>query len=169
VAAGQEAWVDQVVTRSLHELMQAMGLSGISKSTVRELCNNVGERARPNRASIMRILGAVLFEQNNEWQTSSRDMRIETLVRMDKEGTNHILGITTKPPAHDLRQFGKLHHLDGRDLQFPPKPHGAIAALKTFPNQLAEGKTERLRVKSYVFEYQNAGKYLSRDSLDKSR
>ena len=35
----------------------------------------------PNEASIMRLIGAVLFEQNDGWQTSSRYMMVEGHVR----------------------------------------------------------------------------------------
>src|SRR5206468_11464793 len=38
VAVIQEAWVSGVSTRRVDELVQAMGLSGISKSTVSKLC-----------------------------------------------------------------------------------------------------------------------------------
>jgi len=50
----------------------------------------------PNEASIMRLIGAVLFEQNDEWQTSSRYMMVEAFARIDKEEIDPILSITTK-------------------------------------------------------------------------
>ena len=50
----------------------------------------------PNEASIMRRIGAVLFEQNDECQTSSRCMMVEPFARIDKEEIDPILGITTK-------------------------------------------------------------------------
>src|SRR6478609_7403678 len=40
----QEAWIGGVSTRRLDELVQAMGLSGISKSTVSKLCKDIDER-----------------------------------------------------------------------------------------------------------------------------
>lgn len=40
----------------------------------------------PNEASIMRMIGAVRFEQNDEWQTSSRYMMVEAFAQIDKEG-----------------------------------------------------------------------------------
>ena len=63
----------------------------------------------------MRLIGAVLFEANDEWQTSSRYMMVEAFAQIDKEEIDPILSITTKPPDHALRPSGKLHHLDGRD------------------------------------------------------
>jgi transposase-like protein len=40
----QEAWIGGVSTRRVEELVQAMGLSGISKSTVSKLCRDIDER-----------------------------------------------------------------------------------------------------------------------------
>ncbi len=44
----------------------------------------------------MRLIGAVLFEQNDERQTSCRYMMVEALARIDAEEIDPILGITTK-------------------------------------------------------------------------
>ena len=42
------------------------------------------------------LIGAVLFEQNDEWQTSSRYMMVEAFAQIDKEEIDPILSITTK-------------------------------------------------------------------------
>ena len=39
----------------------------------------------PNEASIIRLIGAVLFEQNDEWQTASRYMMVEAFAQIGKE------------------------------------------------------------------------------------
>lgn len=44
VAVIQEAWVSGVSTRRVDDLVQAMGLAGISKSTVSKLCRDIDER-----------------------------------------------------------------------------------------------------------------------------
>jgi transposase-like protein len=44
VAVIQEAWVGGVSTRRLDDLVQAMGLAGISKSTVSKLCKEIDDR-----------------------------------------------------------------------------------------------------------------------------
>ncbi len=40
----QEGWIGGVSTRRVEDLVQAMGLSGISKSTVSKLCQDIDER-----------------------------------------------------------------------------------------------------------------------------
>ena len=40
----QEAWIGGVSTRRVDELVQAMGLSGISKSQVSKLCKDIDDR-----------------------------------------------------------------------------------------------------------------------------
>ena len=50
----------------------------------------------PNEASIIRLIGAVLFEQNDEWQTASRYMMVEAFAQIDHEETDPILSITTQ-------------------------------------------------------------------------
>jgi transposase-like protein len=44
VSVIQEAWIGGVSTRRVDELVQAMGLSGISKSLVSKLCKDIDER-----------------------------------------------------------------------------------------------------------------------------
>src|SRR3712207_589535 len=44
VAVIQEAWIGGVSTRRVDDLVQAMGLSGISKSSVSKLCRDIDER-----------------------------------------------------------------------------------------------------------------------------
>jgi putative transposase len=49
VAVIQEAWIGGVSTRRVDELVQAMGLAGISKSTVSKLCKDIDARERRSR------------------------------------------------------------------------------------------------------------------------
>jgi transposase-like protein len=42
----QEAWIGGVSTRRVDDLVQAMGLTGISKSTVSKLCKDIDDRVR---------------------------------------------------------------------------------------------------------------------------
>ena len=47
----------------------------------------------PNEASIMRLIRAVLFEQNDEWQTASRYMKVEAFAQIDAYETDQIISI----------------------------------------------------------------------------
>jgi transposase-like protein len=44
VAVIQEAWIAAVSTRRVDDLVQAMGITGISKSSVSKLCKGIEER-----------------------------------------------------------------------------------------------------------------------------
>src|ERR1700743_1531311 len=44
VSVIQEAWISGVSTRRVDDLVQAMGLAGISKRTVRQICKDMRER-----------------------------------------------------------------------------------------------------------------------------
>jgi transposase-like protein len=44
VAVIQEAWIGGVSTRRVDELVQAMGMTGISKSSVSKLCKDIDEQ-----------------------------------------------------------------------------------------------------------------------------
>ena len=50
----------------------------------------------PNEASIMLLIGVVLFEKNDEWQTSRSCMMVEAFAQIDKEEIDPLLSITTK-------------------------------------------------------------------------
>ena len=57
----------------------------------------------------MRLIGAVLFEQNDEWQTSSRYMRVEAFAQIDKEE------IATT--ARKTNQTVRAHQVSMKDLR----------------------------------------------------
>ena len=49
-----------------------------------------------NNASILRLIGAVLFEQNDEWQAAGRNMPLEAFTRIDHEKADPISDITRR-------------------------------------------------------------------------
>lgn len=50
----------------------------------------------PNEPAIIRLIGAVLFEQNDEWLIQNRYMQVEAFDQIDKEEVDPIISITTK-------------------------------------------------------------------------
>jgi putative transposase len=50
----------------------------------------------PNEASIARLIGAGLFEQNDEWATQHRYMQVEAFSKIDTGDVDPILSITTE-------------------------------------------------------------------------
>lgn len=50
----------------------------------------------PNEPSILRLIGAALFEQYDEWQAASRYIMIKVFSQIDKEEIDPIFRITTK-------------------------------------------------------------------------
>jgi putative transposase len=50
----------------------------------------------PNEASITRLIGAVLFEQNDEWQTQHRYMQVEAFAQIDQTDADPLLSIATQ-------------------------------------------------------------------------
>ncbi len=59
VAVIQEAWIGGVSTRRVDELVQAMGLAGISRSTVSKLCKESTSGSGPSWAGPWRASGRI--------------------------------------------------------------------------------------------------------------
>jgi transposase-like protein len=67
VAVIQEAWINGVSIRKVDELVQAMGMTGISKSSVSKLCKDIDKRVnaflrRPFRRVAIPVAGCDLSE-----------------------------------------------------------------------------------------------------------
>ncbi len=52
----------------------------------------------PNEDSIARLIGAVLFEQNDEWLSQHRYMQVEAFAQIDAAESDLLLSITTQQP-----------------------------------------------------------------------
>jgi transposase-like protein len=50
----------------------------------------------PNEESILRLIGAVLFEQNDDWQSQHRYMIVEAFSQIDTAQIDPLLSITTQ-------------------------------------------------------------------------
>lgn len=83
-------------------------------SALSALADRVFTPEIPSEPSIMRLIGAALFEQSDEWRTASRCMMIETVAQIDREEIAHPSSASQrKPPDHAIRPAGKLHRCDG--------------------------------------------------------
>ncbi len=48
----------------------------------------------PNENAIVRLIGAVLFEQNDKWQSQHRYMQVEAFAQIDAAESDLLLSIT---------------------------------------------------------------------------
>lgn len=60
----------------------------------------------PNEESITRLIGAILFEQNDEWQTRHQYMQFEAMAPIDPVAVDPILKL--QPPLEN-RPNGRPH------------------------------------------------------------
>ena len=89
----------------------------------------------PNEASIIRLIGAVLLEQNDEWQLQHRYMQVEAMAELctgdDRRRAYSDFHRSRVIRGH-LRPYTNFHHVDGRDpVQF--EDHHARQSVKTRP------------------------------------
>jgi hypothetical protein len=65
----------------------------------------------PNEAAIVRLVGALLLEQNNEWQLQRRYLQLEGLQALGDNSTREALCRDERIPA--LRESQLVHHDTG--------------------------------------------------------
>jgi len=101
VAVIQEAWIGVVSTRKVDDLVQAMGLSGMSKSTVSKLCKDIDDRVhafldRPLTGDWPYLwLDATYLKQHEGGRIVSVAAIIA--VAVDSEGKREIVGLHIGP------------------------------------------------------------------------
>jgi putative transposase len=120
VAVIQEAWIGGVSTRRVDELVQAMGLSGISKSTVSKLCKDIDERVnafldRPLEGEWPYLwLDATYLKVRDGGRIVSVAAIIA--VAVDTEGRREIVGLGLGPSEAETFWSGFLRGLLRRGL-----------------------------------------------------
>ena len=121
IAVIQEAWIGGVSTRRVDDLVQAMGLSGISKSQVSKLCKEIDERVH---AFLDRPLAG-------EWPYLWLDANLPEAAR----GRPHRLGCRDNRCGRQHRwqtrdRWAAYRPVGGRDVlvEFSQKPGAARAA-----------------------------------------
>jgi len=121
VAVIQEAWIGGVSTRRVDELVQAMGLSGISKSTVSKLCKDIDERVmafldRPLEGEWPYVwLDATYLRQRE----GGRIVSVAAIIAVacNAEGRRQIIGLHIGPSEAETFWSGLLRSLVRRGLK----------------------------------------------------
>ena len=121
VAVIQEAWIGGVSTRRVDDLVQAMGLSGISKSQVSKLCKDIDERVmafleRPLDGEWPYLwLDATYLKQREGGRIVSVAAIIAVAVNTD--GRREIIGLKIGPSEAETFWSGFLKTLVHRGLK----------------------------------------------------
>jgi putative transposase len=121
IAVIQEAWIGGVSTRRVDELVQAMGLSGISKSQVSKLCKDIDERVhafldRPLAGEWPYLwLDATYLKQREGGRIVSVAAIIAVAVNTD--GKREIVGLHIGPSEAETFWSGFLKSLSRRGLR----------------------------------------------------
>jgi hypothetical protein len=82
----------------------------------------------PNEDSIIRLVGAVLLEQNDEYQLQHRYMQIEGMAAPHQQSRRFSrYRLHPRPPDNAARwPHPNLHHVDGRD----PRKRAMLARIE---------------------------------------
>ncbi len=121
VAVIQEAWIAGVSTRKVDDLVQAMGLTGISKSQVSKLCKEIDERVnafldRPIEGEWPYLwLDATYLRQREGGRVVSVAAIIA--VAANTEGKREIVGLHIGPSEAETFWSGFLRSLVRRGLK----------------------------------------------------
>ena len=121
VAVIQEAWIGGVSTRRVDDLVQAMGLSGISKSQVSKLCKDIDERVmafleRPLDGEWPYLwLDATYLKQRE----GGRIVSVAAIIAMavNTDGRREIIGLKIGPSEAETFWSGFLKALVRRGLK----------------------------------------------------
>jgi hypothetical protein len=117
----QEAWVSGVSTRRVDDLVQAMGLAGISKSTVSKLCRDIDERVgafldRPLAGDWPYLwLDATYLKQREGGRIVS--VAVIIAVAANTDGKREIVGLHIGPSEAETFWAGFLKSLVRRGLR----------------------------------------------------
>ncbi len=121
VAVIQEAWIGGVSTRRVDELVQAMGLSGISKSTVSKLCKDIDDRVGEflNRPLVGDWPYLWLDATYLKVRQGGRIVAIAAIiaVAVNTDGRREIVGITAMPSEAETFRADFLRSLTRRGLR----------------------------------------------------
>ena len=121
VAVIQEAWIQGVSTRKVDDLVQAMGMSGISKSQVSKLCEDIDDRVNSFLDRKLEgewpylWLDATYLKVRENGRIVSVAAIIATAV--NGEGRREIIGLGLGPSEAAVFWLGFLRSLESRGLK----------------------------------------------------
>jgi len=124
----QEAYIQGVSTRSVDELVKAMGMGGISKSQVSRLCTEIDERVRafldrPIEGDWPYLwIDATYVKSREAGRIVSKAVIIA--VAVNTEGVREVLGMAIGPSEAEPFWTGFLRSLTRRGLRRPRRPEG---------------------------------------------
>ena len=151
VAVIQEAWIGGVSTRRVDELAQAMGLSGISKSTVSKLCKDIDERVNEflNRPLTGEWPYVWLDATYLKVRQGGRIVSVAAIIAVaaNTDGRREIIGLGLGPSEAetfwmDFLRSLKARGLDGTKLVISDAHSGLRAAIE----RVFEATWQRCRV-----------------------
>jgi transposase-like protein len=121
VAVIQEAWIQGISTRKVDDLVQALGMSGISKSQVSELCREIDERVnvflnRPLEGDWVYLWLDATYLKVRE---GGRVISVAAIIAngVNRDGRREILGLAIGPSEAATFWVGFLRSLVKRGLK----------------------------------------------------
>jgi putative transposase len=159
----QEAYIQGVSTRSVDELVKAMGMSGISKSQVSRLCAEIDERvhaflARPIEGDWPYLwIDATYVKSREAGRIVSKAVIIA--VAVNTEGVREVLGMAIGPSEAEPFWTGFLRSLTRRGLRgVKLVVSDAHEGLKTAAAKVLSATWQRCRVHFLRNALAHAGK-----------
>jgi hypothetical protein len=118
VSVIQEAWIGGVSTRRVDELVQAMGMTGISKSSVSKLCKDIDERANGFLNRPLTGEWAYLWPTYLKVRAAGRIVSVAAIiaVAVNTEGRREIVGLHIGPSEAEVFWSDFLKSLKARGL-----------------------------------------------------
>src|SRR5512147_523474 len=120
VSVIQEAWIGGVSTRRVDDLVQAMGMTGISKSSVSKLCKDIDERVNSflNRPLEGEWPYLWLDATYLKVRAAGRIVSVAAIiaVAVNTDGRREIVGLHLGPSEAEVFWSDFLRSLKGRDL-----------------------------------------------------
>ena len=124
MAVIQEAWIQGMPTRKGDDLVQAVGMTGISKSQVSELCKGIDARVNPflerpiegEWTDLWRDATYLKVRDNGRIPGSSPGTSIAAIIAtgVNTDGRREVLGLGLGPSEAAIFRLGFLRGLEKR-------------------------------------------------------